>query len=126
MDPKDSDITVYYDGSCPSCIKDMHTYDKLSGAAGKPVTWVDITGQEDHLRRIGIDPVRALLELHIQDQNQQVLSEMDAYIALMNRVPRLKPLAWLIGLPVLRPLLAKLYHWMVTRRLKRQGRWHQY
>ena len=82
MDPKDSDITVYYDGRCPSCIKDMHTYDKLSSAAGKPVTWVDITGQEDHLHRIGIDPVRALMELHIQDQNQKVLSEMDAYIGV--------------------------------------------
>jgi len=122
MDFKNDNITVYYDGGCPSCIKDMHTYDKLSTEAGNPVTWVDITGREDHLRRIGIDPVRALMELHIQDQNQNVLSEMDAYIVLMNRVPRLKPLAWLIGLPVLRPLLSKLYHWMVEHRLKGQGR----
>lgn len=122
MDSKENNITVYYDGSCPSCIKDMHTYDKLSIEAGKPVTWMDITGREDHLRRIGIDPVRALMELHIKDQNQNVLSELDAYIVLMNRLPRLKPLAWLIGLPVLRPLFAKLYHWMVARRLNRQGR----
>jgi len=122
MESKSDKITVYYDGGCPSCINDMHYYDKLSIEAGNPVTWVDITGREDHLRQIGIDPVRALMELHIKDQNQNVLSELDAYIVLMNRVPRLKPLAWLIGLPVLRPLLSKLYHWMVERRLKRQGR----
>jgi len=125
MDSKDNNITVYFDGSCPSCIKDMHAYDKLSSEAGKPVTWVDITGRDDHLRRIGIDPVRAFLELHIKDQNQNVLSEMDAYIVLLNRVPRLRPLAWLISRPALRPLLAKLYHWMVESRLKRQGRWNQ-
>jgi len=123
MDSKDDKLTVYYDGSCPSCIKDMHTYDRLAIKAGNPVTWVDITGREEHLRQVGIDPVRALMELHIRDQNQHVLSEMEAYIALMNRVPRLKPLAWLIGLPVLRTLLARLYRRMVRRRLKRQGRW---
>lgn len=122
MDSKDNNITVYYDGSCPSCIKDMHSYDKLSIAAGNPVTWVDITGQEEHLRQVGIDPVRALLELHIRDQNQKVLSEMDAYIVLLNRVPRLRLLAWLIGLPIVKPLCSKLYQWMVTRRLIRQGR----
>ena len=122
MVSKNDDITVYYDGSCPSCIKDMHHYDNLSTAAGNPVTWVDITGQDEQLRQIGIDPLKALLELHVKDQNQKVLSEIDAYILLMNRVPRLKPLAWLISLPIVKPLLSKVYHWMVVRRLTRQGR----
>ena len=100
----------------------MHQYDYLSTAAGNPVTWVDITGQDEHLRQIGIDPLKALLELHVKDQNHKVLSEIDAYILLINRVPRLKPLAWLISLPIVKPLLSKVYHWMVVRRLKRQGR----
>jgi len=41
---------------------------------------------------------------------------------LMSKVPVLKPLAWLIGLPLIRPLLAKIYHWLVNRRLRRSGR----
>jgi len=40
----------------------------------------------------------------------------------MGKVPLLKPLAWLIGLPLIRPLLARLYHRMVIRRLQRSGR----
>ena len=48
--------------------------------------------------------------------------ELDAYILLMSRVWLLKPLAWLIGLPVIRPALAKLYHKWVSERLERTGR----
>ena len=74
------------------------------------------------MREIGIDPHKALTELHVKDENQRILSEMDAYILLMSKVPLLKPLAWLIGLPLIRPLLARIYHWQVSRRLSLSGR----
>ncbi|MBA2484019.1 MAG: DUF393 domain-containing protein [Nitrosomonas sp.] len=115
-------ITVYYDGACPSCIKDRQDYEEWAGDGGKDVCWFDITGQDAHLRDIGIDPHKAMTELHVSNEHQQVFSELDAYILLMDRVPKLKPLAWLIGLPVIRPLLSSLYRWMVIRRLKKTGR----
>ena len=115
-------ITVYYDGACPSCIKDRHHYEKLSGDAGKNICWFDITDQDDRLRELGIDPLKALLELHVTNEEQQVLSEIDAYILLLSKVWLLKPLAWLIGLPLIRPMLSKIYHWQVNRRLRRSGR----
>ena len=83
---------------------------------------MDITGQEEQLREIGIDPRKALTELHVKDENQQILSELDAYILLMSKVTLLKPLAWLIGLPLIRPLLTRIYHWQVNRRLRLSGR----
>lgn len=122
MTKEQQEITVYYDGACPSCIKDRKNYEKLAGKNGEDVCWFDISGQEDHLRAIGINPQKALSELHIRDEHHQIVSELDAYIVLLSRVPLLKPLAWLIGLSVIRPLLASLYHRMVNRRLKRSGR----
>lgn len=122
MDQSTHKITVYYDGACPSCIKDRQDYEKMAGDSGKDVCWFDITGQDAHLRDIGIDPHKAMTALHVRDEHQQVISELDAYILLMDRVPKLKPLAWLIGLPVIRPLLSSLYRWMVNRRLKKSGR----
>ncbi|SER68184.1 Predicted thiol-disulfide oxidoreductase YuxK, DCC family [Nitrosomonas sp. Nm51] len=122
MDQTEKKITVYYDGACPSCIKDREDYEKMSGEASAEIDWFDITGQDDQLRSIGIDPRKAKTELHVRAENQHVYSELDAYILLMNRVPRLKPLAWLIGLPVIRPILSSLYRWMVRRRLKASGR----
>ena len=115
-------ITVYYDGACPSCIKDRQSYEKLAGEGGKDVCWFDITGQDAHLRDIGIDPHKAMTELHVRDEHHQVYSELDAYILLMARAPQLRPLAWLIGQPVIRPLLSSLYRRMINRRLKISGR----
>jgi len=40
----------------------------------------------------------------------------------MQRVPRLRIIAWLIDLPIIRPIIAYLYHLMVSRRLRRAGR----
>ena len=115
-------ITVYYDGACPKCVKDRYHYEKLAGSAGKDVNWFDITGQDEWLREIGIDPQEALKELHVQNENQQILSEIDAYILLMSKVALLRPLVWLIGLPLIRPIISKVYHWQVDRRLRRSGR----
>jgi len=112
-------MTVYYDGTCPTCVKDRCNYERLSGKAGRDVVWFDITGQDEFLRKIGIDPGKALTELHIKTENQQILSEIDAYIVLMHKVPILRPVAWLIGLPLIRPILAKIYHRRVNRRLTR-------
>ena len=115
-------IEVYYDGACPKCIKDRCRYEKLAGPRAAQVEWVDITGKEEQLRKLGIDPHKALTELHIRDENQRILSELDAYILLLGKVPWLRPLVWLIDLPLVRPILARLYHWQVNRRLRRSGR----
>ncbi len=94
---------------------------KSRGRGAGQVCWFDITGQESQLRNLGIDPQKALTELHVQDESGRVVSELDAYILLMGKVPLLKPVAWLIGLPIIRPTLAKIYHQQVNRRLKARG-----
>jgi predicted DCC family thiol-disulfide oxidoreductase YuxK len=118
--PEDSKLTIYYDGACPKCIRDRETYEKLSGSSAAQMCWFDITGQDRQLRELGIDPQKALSELHVRHPNGWIVSELDAYILLMNKVPLLKPVAWLVGLPLIRPLLAKFYHWQVNRRLRRR------
>lgn len=122
MNEEKKKITVYYDGACPRCVKDRLNYEKLAGKNADNVCWFDITGQDDYLKNIGIDPKKALTELHVRDEHQQTLSELDAYILLMSRVPLLKPIAWFIGLPGPRSLLSSLYRWMVRRRLEKTGR----
>ena len=110
-------ITVFYDGACPVCVRDQRWYEKLEGQTEASVEWLDITGRDEQLREQGIDPNQALRELHVKDSQGQVHREMAAYILLMARVPLLKPIAWLIGLPVIRPTLAWFYHRWVARRL---------
>ena len=115
-------LSVYYDGSCPSCVKDRQWYETLAGRHGDQVQWVDITGQDEMLRARGIEPQAALQELHVEDGDGRVYRELDAYILLMSRVLVLKPLAWILGLPGIGGLLSRLYRRWVRQRLAREGR----
>ena len=121
MPPTDHKITVFYDGACPRCVDDRFNYERLDSNEGD-VIWFDITGKEEELKALGVDPKAALLELHIRDQNGEIRSELDAYQVLMARIPQYRLIGWLIGLPVIKPIAAALYHWMVKRRLKKEGR----
>ena len=118
----DKKITVFYDGACPLCVRDRQVYESKDPEAEKQVEWFDITGKDQELIDLGIDPHKALTELHIRDINRQILSELDAYRVLMARIPQYRFLGWLIGLPIIRPLASQFYHWLVTRRLKKEGR----
>lgn len=122
MGNRQDKLRVFYDGACPSCVKDRRMYERLAGKTGETVEWVDITGRDNELRQLGIEPASALQELHVEDASGTVHRELDAYILLMSRVWLLKPLAWLIGLPMIRPALAKRYHRMVSKRLEQSGR----
>lgn len=114
-------FTVYYDGACPRCVRDRARYERLSGASGRNVEWLDITGRDRELSDAGIDPQAALRELHVRDPEGRVHRELDAYILLMSRVQALRPVAWLIGLPGLRQLLSWGYRRWVLRRLRARG-----
>ncbi|BES69120.1 hypothetical protein RE428_01380 [Marinobacter nanhaiticus D15-8W] len=122
MSRSNSPLTVFYDGACPRCRADRRRYERLAGTSGHGVQWLDITGREQELRRAGVDPEQALRELHVRDAQGYIHRELDAYSLLMSRVPLLRPLAWLIRLPGLRPLLSRLYRTLVLRRLHCSGR----
>ncbi|WP_275289058.1 thiol-disulfide oxidoreductase DCC family protein [Halomonas elongata] len=116
-----SPLKVYYDAACPLCRRERRRYERLAREAHS-VEWLDVSSHETGLRERGVEPREALLSLHVEDAEGTLHRGMDAYILLMRRIPRLRPLAVLIGLPVIKPVLTWWYgHW-VRRRLARQGR----
>ncbi|MDC8804054.1 DUF393 domain-containing protein [Halomonas pacifica] len=114
-------LRVYYDGVCPGCRRDRARYERWAGETGRDVHWCDVTEHRQTLRAKGIDPQAALLSLHVEE-GDAIREGIDAYVLLMRRVPRLRPLAWLIGLPGLKPVLRLCYDRWVRRRLAREGR----
>ncbi|WP_108447208.1 thiol-disulfide oxidoreductase DCC family protein [Halomonas denitrificans] len=115
-------LKVYYDGICPVCRRDRARFERWAGEAGRQVAWCDVTEHQETLRQKGIDPRAALLSLHVEEEGGRIEEGIDAYVLLMHRVPRLKPLAWLISLPGLKPLLRRWYDRWVRERLEREGR----
>ncbi|MGM0985240.1 MAG: thiol-disulfide oxidoreductase DCC family protein [Pseudomonadota bacterium] len=115
-------LKVYYDGICPVCRRDRTRYERWAGEAGRQVTWCDVTEHQATLREKGVDPQAALLSLHVEEEGGRIREGIDAYVLLIRRVPRLKPVAWVIGMPGLKPVLRWLYDRWVRRRLAQEGR----
>ena len=65
MEHDNAKICVYFDGACPSCVKDRDNYLRLAGKAGQDVEWLDITHKDDELIALGINPNKAIKELHL-------------------------------------------------------------
>ncbi|MGR5146415.1 DCC1-like thiol-disulfide oxidoreductase family protein [Photobacterium alginatilyticum] len=115
-------FTVYYDGSCASCVEDRARYEIWLGKHIDQVSWFDITDQNAYLIDRGIDPARALRELHVEDAEGVIHRELDAYILLLQQIWWLRPLAWVIALPFIRRRLSQWYRRQVDSRLARDGR----
>jgi predicted DCC family thiol-disulfide oxidoreductase YuxK len=89
-------ITVYYDGLCPLCSREIAHYRTKVGDA--PVAFVDIMGPEFDPVPQGIDPARARQVLHVQ-VGPEMRTGIDAAIAMWEAIPAYRWLARLTRLP---------------------------
>lgn len=116
-------INVYYDAQCPLCRQERRRYERWSGRHAKDIGWLDVSEHEQTLRAKGVDPAVALRSLHYRNCARSINRRYRRLPLLMKRIPLLVPVAWLIGLPGIKPALRTLYDVWVKRRLKKQGRW---
>lgn len=121
--PSKTSINVFYDAQCPLCRKERRRYERWSGQHAVDIAWLDVSEHQQALREKGVDPAMALRSLHVETAQGQLVEGIDAYRLLMSRIPLLKPVAWIIGLPGIKTALRTLYDIWVKRRLQKQGRW---
>lgn len=114
-------IKVFYDACCPVCRRERARYERLSREDAN-VEWWDATDNAEHLAARGIGLQQALLSLHIETAQGQILDGMPAYRLLLARIPGLAWLGWLITRPLIEPALTRVYDAWVRRRLCRDGR----
>lgn len=99
--------TVYYDGACPLCSREIAFY-RRRDAEGR-VRWHD-------LRREPVDPVRdgigqeaALARFHLRRADGTLLSGAAAFVALWSEIPGFRTLAALARLPGMAWVLERGY-----------------
>lgn len=82
--------TLYYDGGCPVCAREMAMYRRQPGA--EAVCWVDAARCE--ARDLGPDLTReaAMARLHLRRPDGRLVSGAAAFVALWQALPRW---AWL-------------------------------
>ncbi len=115
-------ILVLYDASCPRCVKDRQFYEKLIGLKNSHIIWCDFNCHRQLLQQFNISALAAMTELHIIVDDQKIIKSIAAYVLLLNQIIYLKPIAWLMNIPIIYRILEFYYHKKVQKRLKDTGR----
>lgn len=101
-------ITVYFDGYCPVCSREVAGYRRL--ATRRTIIWRDLAGSEDVLTGESFDLAAALTLLHVRDSEGRLQRGLEAHLCLWSALPGWHWLVWPIRrVPGLRPLLERAY-----------------
>jgi predicted DCC family thiol-disulfide oxidoreductase YuxK len=117
MEPVKS-LTVYYDGACPVCSREIGVYRGCAGA--ERIAWVDV-GAPDAAEKIADDLARdrALARFHVRAADGTLVSGAAAFAALWCALPAWHWLGRMASLPPITRLLELLYRGFLALRRRR-------
>ena len=99
--------TVFYDGSCPLCRREIKFYQGIEDA--NQIAWQNIaTGNECNLPA-GLTREAALKKFHIETAEGQVLVGAAAFAHLWLSMPRFRALGWIAQRPPAAQILDLAY-----------------
>jgi len=110
--------TVFYDGACPLCAREIAHYRRLRGA--DRLNWVDIGGDHTTLERYGLDYETAMARLHVLDGSGAWQTGAWGFAELWSHLPAYRWLAAVLRFSRTLPLLDRAYalfaRWRMVRR----------
>ena len=110
-------ITVFYDGKCGLCSKEINYYRKI--APSGIFDWQDITESADDLNKEGISLSEGLKLLHAKDNNDNMHVGVDAFILIWKQLRYWRVLAILVSLPLIKQIANLLYKAFARWRFKK-------
>lgn len=111
-------LTVFYDGSCPICRKEIAFYRRRRGADS--VHWRDVSEAAGDVAP-GLCATTAMARFHVRLGDGSLASGGDAFREIWWRLPLLKPLAILSGAPGMPWLLNAAYDRFLPFRARLQA-----
>ena len=111
MTQKSQDMTVIYNGECPICSREIDAYQRYSTAHALPLKYTDLT--QTDLTALGLTPDQAARKLHVL-KDGDVLTGIDAFIALWLELPRMAWLGKAVRLPLVYPVAKAVYNWILA------------
>lgn len=112
-------ITVFYDGKCGLCRREIAYYRRIAPA--HVFEWVDITGTPDGFTALGLQVCDGLKALHVQEANGTLHIGVDAFLAIWRQLPRWRLLASVVAWPFIHPLATRLYAAFAAWRFRKLG-----
>jgi predicted DCC family thiol-disulfide oxidoreductase YuxK len=108
------DLTVYFDGLCVVCSAEIGHY-RRRDKAGR-VDWVDIAAPGFDAAAHGLDPREVVRVLHARLANGTLVTGVDTFLAIWERVPGFGGVARVAARPWARPVLELGYRTFVRLR----------
>lgn len=110
--------TMYYDGGCPMCRREVAHYRRLDHA--RRVRWLDISRDASELDSLGIPLGQAMARLHVRDPSGRLVSGAWAFAAVWDELPCYRWLARLVRALHLLPLMDIAYRRFADLRFRRR------
>ena len=90
-------LTVYFDGGCPVCIREIGFYRRRRGADA--IEWIDLDKLAPGPVAPDLDKADAMARFHVREPQGRLLSGARAFAALWRALPGLRPVGRIMGLP---------------------------
>jgi predicted DCC family thiol-disulfide oxidoreductase YuxK len=97
------DVTVWYDGACPLCVREIAVMRRLD--RDQRIAFVDLSGDGT----CPLDRDAMLARFHAQENDRPVVSGAAAFAAMWRAIPVLRPLGLAARLPPVLWLLEQAY-----------------
>lgn len=118
-------LTVYYNGACPICSREIDHYRQLCERHPAPLAWVDISQDLLVLAPRGVDSLSIKRRLHAIDADDTLHAGVAAFIELWRRLPYYRWLGRLVALPGIRQMAEWVYEGLLAPALVRFNRWRE-
>jgi predicted DCC family thiol-disulfide oxidoreductase YuxK len=89
--------TVYYDGGCPVCSREISFYRRRPG--GETFAWVDVSQADEAALGPGLSRAAALARIHVRRPDGGIVNGAAAFAEIWRGMPGLRWLARLLAIP---------------------------
>ena len=100
--------TVYYDGECPLCQREIAWLRRQSG--GDNIQWIDINCLTTENIFPGVSRVDALKRFYVKRSDGSIVSGSKAFVSVWKGINRLKPFGNILDRPIILFFLEKFYN----------------
>lgn len=102
-----ADLTVYFDGACPLCRREIDFYRRRRGA--DRIQWVDVSSANEQQLSSGLCRSDALARFHVRRSDGRLDSGGRAFAELWYALPDFRWLGRIARTPLLTPVLETAY-----------------
>lgn len=116
-------LTVFYDGSCPLCRREIGWYQKRSGA--ERVHWRDISIEGESFSVPGLCYESAMARFHVQTAHGELMSGALGFAEVWKQLPSFRWLGHLVSAPGIRVIAEFAYRGFLRVRPVMQRRFSE-